>query len=376
MPLAKVMIIDESSVCRGLIIKDLEAFGVSTLSSVNSHMVACKELEIQSAQKLQPDCIIFDINAMQVDVPGMIGAVKQRAPSSKLLVMLPDNETSIDLGMLALEHGAADFIIKQVKGSNNAITTASREALSYKVRELLNIPVKEAAADKRIAPGQVPSAHSSYAPKDSKKLFKNTIPAHYHPLVLAIASSTGGPQVLVGLFRELGRRQVTLPIFITQHMPRDFTQVLAKQLEKVSGLPCKEAEHNEPVQSGHVYIAPGDYHMLVRRDDPKGKILLSLNQNPPENYCRPAADPMFRSLVEVYGGNSILAVVLTGMGSDGKKGCEEIAHKNGVVIAQDKDSSVVWGMPGAVTQAGITYANYNISQLPEAIMRLSGGKIQ
>jgi two-component system chemotaxis response regulator CheB len=170
--------------------------------------------------------------------------------------------------------------------------------------------------------------------------------------VVAIASSTGGPNALSTVLRAIPRDFAT-PILITQHMPPAFTAALADRLARDSGRPCREAVTGERVLPGHIYVAPGDYHLTVmtREREP----VLRVDQGPHENHCRPAADPMFRSVAAVYG-PSALAVVLTGMGEDGCRGAREIRERGGRIVAQDEASSVVWGMPGAVVHAGLADA--------------------
>lgn len=170
------------------------------------------------------------------------------------------------------------------------------------------------------------------------------------PQILVIGSSTGGPQALVAVISAIAP-QLNVPVLITQHMPATFTSILAESLSRVSGLKCVEGANGMMLERGCVYVAPGDYHMVI-----KGKGgPIELNQNPPENFCRPAVDPLFRSVAAAYGA-SALAVVLTGMGSDGREGSRSIVGAGGTVIAQDEETSVVWGMPGAVAQAGLAAA--------------------
>jgi two-component system chemotaxis response regulator CheB len=133
-------------------------------------------------------------------------------------------------------------------------------------------------------------------------------------------------------------------------MPPTFTAILAEHIAKQSGLKCKEAAEGDVVQGGHIYLAPGNFHMTVKDD--RGRKTISLNQDAPESFCRPAVDPMLRSIIRAYG-RKVLAVILTGMGSDGLKGCQGIVDAGGTVLAQDEATSVVWGMPGAVAMAGI-----------------------
>ncbi|MBC06772.1 chemotaxis protein CheB [Thalassospira sp.] len=186
---------------------------------------------------------------------------------------------------------------------------------------------------------------------------------------IAIGSSTGGPQALFEVLRGLnGVRQ---PIFITQHMPATFTTILAEHITRLTGLKCQEGQNNMPIVGGQVYLAPGDYHMTV--EGRGGSRHLMLNQNPPENFCRPSVDPMLRSLVASYGGN-ILTAILTGMGQDGMLGGRDVVNAGGMVVAQDEQSSVVWGMPGAAAHAGICSAVLPVGGIAAYIKKFAGGR--
>ncbi|OSQ39659.1 chemotaxis protein CheB [Thalassospira mesophila] len=186
---------------------------------------------------------------------------------------------------------------------------------------------------------------------------------------IAIGSSTGGPQALFEVLRGLvGVRQ---PIFITQHMPATFTTILAEHITRLTGLKCGEGVNGETVQPGRVYLAPGDYHMVV--DGRGNNRRIALNQNAPENFCRPSVDPMLRSLVDSYGGN-LLTIILTGMGQDGMLGGRNVVGAGGMVVAQDEATSVVWGMPGAAAQAGICTAILPIGGIAPYVKKFAGGR--
>ncbi|MBX2829585.1 MAG: response regulator [Rhodospirillales bacterium] len=186
---------------------------------------------------------------------------------------------------------------------------------------------------------------------------------------IAIGSSTGGPQALFEVLRGLsGVRQ---PIFITQHMPATFTTILSEHITRLTGLKCVEGQNNMPIVGGQVYLAPGDYHMTV--EGRGGSRHIMLNQNPPENFCRPSVDPMLRSIVASYGGN-ILTAILTGMGQDGMLGGRDVVNAGGMVVAQDEQSSVVWGMPGAAAHAGICSAILPIGGIAAYIKKFAGGR--
>jgi two-component system chemotaxis response regulator CheB len=166
------------------------------------------------------------------------------------------------------------------------------------------------------------------------------------------------------LLRSLPR-ELRTPIVVTQHMPALFTMLLAQRLERESGRPCVEATDGMKVEPGHVYIAPGDYHLVVEPSD--HGLRLRINQGPPEHHCRPSANPMFRSVAHHVGSKAV-AIVLTGMGEDGASGTVAIRNRGGRVLVQDEASSVVWGMPGAAVAAGAVHA---VLPIPEIAQRLA-----
>jgi two-component system chemotaxis response regulator CheB len=187
--------------------------------------------------------------------------------------------------------------------------------------------------------------------------------------VIAIGSSTGGPQALFTVLGALPS-SLQLPILITQHMPPTFTTILAQHLSRVANRPAAEAVDGEAIKPGHIYLAPGDFHMRVEASGTDR--VLRLSKDPPENFCRPAVDPMLRSIAQAYG-PAVLTVILTGMGSDGAKGGQTIVAAGGTVLAQDEPTSVVWGMPGAAAAAGICSAILSLSDIAPNIVRLAGG---
>jgi len=190
------------------------------------------------------------------------------------------------------------------------------------------------------------------------------------PRVLLIGSSTGGPQALTTLIGQLRVAVERAQILITQHMPATFTTVLAEHLTRSSGRRVHEAEHGEAVMLGGIYMAPGGRHMRVApgRDGPS----IALGDDPPINFCKPAVDPLLSSAAAVWGSGS-LALVLTGMGRDGTRGAAEIAAAGGSVIAQDEATSVVWGMPRSVAQAGLCSAVLPLDQIAAKTDRLFAG---
>ncbi len=180
--------------------------------------------------------------------------------------------------------------------------------------------------------------------------------------IVAIGVSTGGPNALGQVLPRL--KGLSVPVVIVQHMPPMFTKLLAEQLSNATGIPVMEGAAGMVVEPGKIYIAPGDYHMMVKREGTHTKV--ELNQGAPENSCRPAVDVLFRSVAQVYG-NRALAVVLTGMGSDGEKGSLVLRDAGSQIIAQDQATSVVWGMPGAVARAGLADQVLALGEIGNAI---------
>lgn len=198
---------------------------------------------------------------------------------------------------------------------------------------------------------------------------------HAPQRALALAASTGGPAALEQLFQDLRKNMQDYgaeisalpPVFITQHLSAPFNALLAERLAVVSGLDCAEAFAGEKICAGRVYVAPADMHMTVQRGA-GGGLRIRLMQTPPQHFCRPAADPMLQSLAAAYGEN-LLAVILTGMGKDGLTGCQHVAAAGGAVWVQDAPSSVVWGMPGAVVQSGLSCRVMPLQKIGAAVAR-------
>ncbi len=189
--------------------------------------------------------------------------------------------------------------------------------------------------------------------------------------VLAIGASTGGPNALAEVVPRLPG-DLPFPVLVVQHMPPLFTRLLAERLNSQSKLRVREAEAGRELKPGEVWIARGDYHMVVARSG--SSVCLTLNQNPPENSCRPAVDVLFRSVAQVFGA-SVLGVVMTGMGSDGARGAAQIRDAGGEILVQDEASSVVWGMPGAVVSAGLADKICPLAELSgEVVHRITAGR--
>lgn len=360
------MLVDDSAVIRGLTARWLESdSGIKVVASVGGG-----EQALISVRRTKPDVVVLDIEMPGMDGMTLLPKLLELDPSLKIIMSSTLTKRNASISLEALAAGAADYIPKPSSRAELHQATDFRRNLIIKVKALgaarrARAPLDPAqrAPSEAPAPGPVAGRGAGAIRLRKASLIR--------PRALAIGSSTGGPKALFILFEYL-KNSITLPIFITQHMPPMFTAILADNLRRVSGVPCAEARDGEEVKDGHIYVAPGDHHMIVVSGDKARSI--HLNQDPPVHYCRPAVDPMFESLASVFDG-LILGVVLTGMGSDGSNGARRLVQAGGTIIAQDEASSVVWGMPGAVAQDGVCSAVLPLDKIGPAIARLvSGGQ--
>lgn len=348
------MVVDDSAVIRGLLTRTLESDPViSVVASVPNGEVALRTLDREEI-----DVVILDIEMPVMDGLTALPKLIERQPGLHVIMASTLTRKNADVSIKALSLGAADYVTKP--SSTKELHSADR------FKRDLNEKVKALGAARRAArPGTpVPTTAAPAAAPATITLQK---PSAFQPSAIAIASSTGGPQALMAVLSELDPA-VQQPIFITQHMPPTFTTLLAEHIQKASGRTCAEGQDGEAVRSGRIYVAPGAKHMLIERD--AEAIRIRLNDGPPENFCKPAADPMFRSLAKIYGAR-LFALVLTGMGADGRKGGESIVEAGGTIVAQDQASSVVWGMPGAVATAGLCSAVLPLAEIAPHMLRVA-----
>jgi two-component system chemotaxis response regulator CheB len=343
----RVLVVDDSAVVRGLISRFLGADpGIEVVATASNGALALTELRRHPA-----DVVVLDIEMPVMDGLTALGPILKEFPGTRVIMASTLTLRNAELGMKALQLGASDYVSKPEGGLAGA-QEFSRE-LTSKVKAL----------------GGAPLRRSRPFPERPAAPWAATRPARLRPTLLAIGASTGGPPVLLRLFESL-RGAVEQPILLTQHMPPTFTALLAEQLARASGRPCAEARDGEPVQPGRCYVAPGGWHMVVDRQGTTP--VVRINQDPPENFCRPAVDPMLRSAARVYGAG-VLAVILTGMGADGAKGCEAVAQAGGRFVVQDEATSVVWGMPGAAAATGRAEAILPVTEIGPWIRRAVGG---
>ncbi len=347
----RVMVVDDSAVIRGLLTRFLEVDpAISVVASVSNGQMALDKLG-----RTDVEIVVLDIEMPVMDGMTALPLILKKKPGIQVLMASTLTRKNAEVSLRALSLGAADYVPKPSSTSEIHSADAFKNELTAKVKAI----AEAGRGGRGHAPRPATAGPATSGPASAKKSLLSLRgpislcrqPIH-RPDVIAIGSSTGGPQALFKVLGDLGGT-VPQPILITQHMPATFTALLAGHISKASNAPCNEARDGDSIRPGHIYLAPGDYHMIAERGE-SGNVL-RLTQTERENFCRPAVDAMLRSLVPLYGPR-LLVIILTGMGSDGCKGAQAAVTAGGSVIAQDEETSIVWGMPGAVTSAGVCSA--------------------
>ena len=344
---ARVMVCDDSVVIRSAVARMLESDPqVCVVARVANGEQALAELSRQPV-----DVVVLDIEMPVMDGLTALPLLLRADPTLRIIMASTLTTRGADIALRALHLGAADYLPKP---SSAAIQNDSfRRALLAKVRGLARL--RQVAISKPATTAATCPPAMALRPLSRQR-----------PNLLAIGSSTGGPQALFTFVQALGPK-LPVPVVLTQHMPKTFTPILADHLNKLGAMPCAEATHGEKLEAGHLYLAPGDQHLCV--DAGAGGLRARLTADPPENFCRPSVDPMLRSANAACGGR-VLIVMLTGMGHDGLAGTREIIRDGGGALAQDEASSVVWGMPGAIAQAGLCHAILPLNRLAAKVREI------
>lgn len=351
----KVLVVDDSSVARSVISTALERRDdMKVVGTARNGRIA-----LDLVERLRPDAMVLDVEMPEMDGLDTLRAVRRQGYQLPVVMCSTHTRRGAIVTVDALTLGADDYVNKPSGGqSRETLLCALENELGGKLAALMRSKWRVRAKAPPRKGGAAVAVLSS--------------PQHRPPRepveAIVIAASTGGPQTLREFLPALPSG-LGVPIFIVQHMPPRFTAQLAKRLDQVSHLEVLEGEAGMKAAAGRAIVAPGAMHMTVER---RGSgVFVGTNQDPPENSCRPAADVLFRSAVRAYGGG-LLGIVLTGMGRDGLEGARRIVETGGRVLAQDEDSSVVWGMPGAVATAGLADEVVALAELPAAtVQRLS-----
>ena len=373
----RVMIVDDAVVARSMVTRWVEAEpDMKVAASLRTGREALDKLEASD-----PDVVLLDVEMPELDGIAALPLLLGKRRDLVVIMVSTLTRRSAELSLRALALGATDYVPKPETTYEAMTSAAFRRELIDKVRGLGRRRLTARKSTPASAPGEkLPPRGHMPLPRasDGRSRLADTGEISLRPFAatmpraLLIGSSTGGPQALAVLVEKLPGAIDRAPMLITQHMPPTFTAVLAEHLSRASGRGVHEAEHGEPVLAGGVYLAPGARHMRVVREGNGVKI--ALGDDPPVNFCKPAVDPLFSSAAEVWGSGS-LGLVLTGMGNDGTRGAADIIAAGGNLIAQDEATSVVWGMPRSVAQAGLCSAVLPLNEIAPKILGLfSGGR--
>ncbi len=350
MPKTRILIVDDSVVVRQLVSKVLNNDPMLEVVGV----AANGAIALAKISQVNPDLIVLDIEMPEMDGLETLGAIRKTYPQLPVIMFSVLTERGAEATLAALAQGAQDYVTKPV--------TSSKEASLQYIRDQL-IPKIKAFCPNHQLPHQ-PAASSNVK---GRTIPVTALPPKHRPPVeiVAIGVSTGGPNALAQLLSAFPA-DLPVPVVIVQHMPPIFTRRLAESLTAQCQINVAEAFGEAVLKPGQAWIAPGDHHLVVVREGVN--IGLRTHQDPPENSCRPSVDVLFRSVVKTYGA-ATLGIILTGMGQDGLHGCACIQDAGGQVLVQDEASSVVWGMPGMVADAGLADQILPLDQMAAAIFR-------
>lgn len=357
----RVLVVDDSVVVRRLVSTALEAHpGIEVIGSAPNGRIALAKIE-----QHRPDAVTLDVEMPVMDGLEALREIRRRWPDLAVVMFSTLTERGATATLEALALGASDYVAKPSATHDlDEGVAAVQQELAPKLLALCpgrGAPTTPGAAAAR---SRTPRAASPAAPVP---LRTRSAGPEQRVDVVAIGVSTGGPTALAEVLPALAGA-LPVPVVVVQHMPPLFTKLLAERLDARCAVRVIESAGGEMLLPGTVYVAPGGRHLVVERSGPV--VLTRLDDGPPESSCRPAVDPLFRSVAQVYGPHG-LAVVLTGMGQDGLRGAEAVAAAGGRVLAQDERSSVVWGMPGFVARSGLADAVLPLDQVAAELSRRS-----
>jgi two-component system, chemotaxis family, protein-glutamate methylesterase/glutaminase len=372
----RVMLVDDAVVVRRMVTDVLASDPVIEVAGTASNgNVALSRLD-----QFNPDLVVMDVEMPDMDGLTALKEMRKRRPTMPVIMFSTLTERGAVVTLDALALGANDYVHKPANvGSVAEAQERIREELIPKIKALSGIKkgdrvfaqeMRSSLKQQGYLPRSVIFPSPQTAPSKGENLRKSAQRALVEMVVIGV--STGGPNALNEVLGKIPK-DLPVPILIVQHMPAMFTRLLAQRLSTTSGLSVREAAGGESPKAGEVWLAPGDYHLLIHRE--LGRSFLELNQKPPENSCRPAVDCLFRSAASAYG-PGVLGVVLTGMGKDGLLGSRAIKSNGGQIVVQDEATSVVWGMPGFVSAEGLADKELALPEIPlEIIKRVQTGRV-
>jgi len=370
----KILIVDDSSLYRKLMSMAVEGLDMTTdVDTAPSGQIALKKIPT-----FLPDLVLLDIEMPDMNGIEVLREIRREYPQITVILVSGANSRSADITIEGLTSGAAHFIPKPISNNMEEGTRELRAGL-LEAFNLLEAKLKTRAGRTAQRDGGTPAASPAATQPmsqvgDPKRKLPNILPTRVN--VVAIGVSTGGPVALEKLLPALPGN-LPVPVVIVQHMPPVFTESLAKALDKKSAITVHEAADGQVLEPGHAYIAKGGVHLMIKKqiDQEAQKLVCGLVDSEPVNSCKPAVDVLFESLGRVAGPNT-LAVVMTGMGSDGCDGARSVKNANGYVLSQSADSCTVYGMPQAVDQAGLSDESVHLDQLANRITEIILGGIR
>jgi len=355
----RVLVVDDSAVIRKAVKCAIELDpGITVVATANDGVHA---LDILREEHI--DIVVSDLEMPHMDGTQLCQKMAVMYPGIPVIV-LSGAASSSRATVAALAAGAVDYVSKPT-GAN--VANVMEDLRSNLVPKIKTHTARKARKTNGVLEASK-TPNTNVTPREMLLPRKNGKVS-----AVCVAVSTGGPQALSRVLESIPK-SFPVPILVVQHMPATFTSLLADRLDTLCHLRVREAKDGDEVVPGGVWIAPGGRHMTVERRD--GSVYIKLNDNPPEQSCRPAADVLFRSMPSVWG-REVLAVVLTGMGADGTAGCKSVVEAGGSVIAQDTETSVVWGMPGSAVRAGVVETVIPLEEIHQEIeQRVKNGRLR
>lgn len=361
----RVLIADDSAVVRGLVARWLGEAGYDVVATAANGRIA-----VEAMSRHDPDVVLLDIDMPELDGTQALPLLLAKSPGVQIVMMSTLTTRNADISLRCLALGAVDYLAKPE--SNRGVTTsdAFRHELVERVR------VFGSTRARRRGPAQAPSSSAIAAAAPPVRpaapvLLRPKPRGGVQPRCLLVGASTGGPRAVGEVLEKIGAATLRqFPVLIVQHMPPVFTAVFAEHLGARTGIPAAEGKADERVVPGRIYVAPGGRHMGLAGG--RGDITIRLDDGPVVNFCRPAVDVLFNDAAAIYGAAS-LAVILTGMGSDGTGGARSLTDAGAAVLAQDEATSTVWGMPGSVAKAGLAQAILPLGEIGQALRNLLTG---
>jgi two-component system chemotaxis response regulator CheB len=356
----RVMVVDDSAVVRGLVSRWIgEEPGLRVVARHPNGKLA-----VEDVARSQPDIVLLDIEMPVMNGLDALPLLLKARPGMRVLMVSTLTKRNAEISFKALSLGAIDYVPKPDSNREIALEPDFRREVISKIKALGRPGLRPSRGDGAGVMGA--GGDKVEQPPSFRQRSFSLVP----PRVIAIGSSTGGPQALGTVLGTLAPSLPHVAVLVAQHMPTMFTTVLAERLARVTGREAIEGRDGERLKHGVVYVAPGDHHMTVRRPEAP---CLHIGREPPVHFCRPAIDPLFASVARTFG-PAALGIVLTGMGQDGAAGARAIATAGGSVIAQDEASSVVWGMPGAAAATGSCAAVLPPAEIALTVAQLIKGQ--